>query len=383
MVLLRPGAELTRIIIARLRRLGVTQLWVDHPLTRDLDAAVAPSLIRARLKVFNRLKADVAKLARRTLSTVQLRAYREAIADLVREVLANKDYVNLTDRLFDAEQELVSHSTNVAFLSVLVGLELEGYLVRERTRLPAWRAKNVVNLGLGGLLHDFGKIALEGDLARRHEVLDPDGDHPPEYFDHPAQGYDLLPIQVPSAARNAVLRHHLRFDGTGWCQRTGTAGRPGRIAQAGHRIHIFSRIVAAANALDNLMRDADGHQRPAVAALHDFASVRFDGWFDPVVRMTVLKRIPPFAVGTQVTLSDGRPAVVTRPSLDQPCRPTVRLLDPSEKLNKGACTHVDLAVHPTLRISAAAGVPVEQFLFETYNAALKSRLRRDHLSDVA
>ena len=44
MVLLQPGAEITTSIIERLRSLGVVQLWVEHHLTADLDAAVAPGL---------------------------------------------------------------------------------------------------------------------------------------------------------------------------------------------------------------------------------------------------------------------------------------------------------------------------------------------------
>ena len=39
--LLKRGAELTSDIIARLRRRKVTQVWVEHELTRDLDAGSA------------------------------------------------------------------------------------------------------------------------------------------------------------------------------------------------------------------------------------------------------------------------------------------------------------------------------------------------------
>ena len=99
MVLLRPGVELTNEIIARLKRLGVMQVWVDHALTRDLDAALAPSLAQARLKVFKQLKDNVSQLARKTISTAQLRDYRDSVTDLVREALVNKDYISLTEQL--------------------------------------------------------------------------------------------------------------------------------------------------------------------------------------------------------------------------------------------------------------------------------------------
>jgi HD-GYP domain-containing protein (c-di-GMP phosphodiesterase class II) len=381
LVLLKPGVILTAQMITRLRRHNITQLWVDHPLTRDLDAAVAPALSRARLECFNRLKDDVVNLAGKTISTAQIRSYRNAVTDLVREALLNKDYVNLTAQIFDSAEALVSHSTNVAFLSVLAGLELEGYLVRERTRLPPWRARNVVNLGLGALLHDIGKTQQDAEVMRCHDVLTPDATNlPPAYFEHAALGYEMLPTTIPSAARNAVLCHHLRFDGSGWSSAEGSGGT----TKAGHRIHVFSRIVAAANALDNLLHNADGTKRPPVAALHDFASARFDGWFDPVVRLAVLKRVPPFAVGTQVTLSDGREGVVTQPSTKDPCRPVVRVLETGSELRSPEdCTHVDLTGRRDLHIAASAGVGVGQWLFEISDRANTSAFRRDELPDVA
>lgn len=116
--------------------------------------------------------------------------------------------------------------------------------------------------------------------------------------------------------------------------------------------------------LDNLLSGADGIQRPPVAALHDFAGAQFDGWFDPVVRLAVLRRIPPFAIGSQVRLSDGQSAVVIAPNLRQPCQPTVRLLDRSPRPSELPHTTLNLEDHRGLHITAYAGVDVEKWLFE-------------------
>src|SRR5204862_2546532 len=54
----------------------------------------------------------------------------------------------------------VSHATAVAHLSVMLGIRLEQYLIAERSRLDPQHAREVVNLGVAGMLHDIGKTKL-------------------------------------------------------------------------------------------------------------------------------------------------------------------------------------------------------------------------------
>jgi HD-GYP domain-containing protein (c-di-GMP phosphodiesterase class II) len=364
-MLLKPGAELTSGILSRLRSLGVWQLWVEHHLTRDLDAAVAPGLTKARLVVFNHLKGDLEKLSRQTISTAQLQTYRRVVIDLVDELVANRAFAGITDQLFAAEAGLITHATNVAYLATLVGLELTSYLIQERPRLSAGRARNLANLGLGGMLHDIGKVALTGGSVHHHEAVEAGERGVPEQYErHPLVGYKMLRgTQAPATVKHAVLNHHQRFDGSGWPRTVRVAGERRRRARVGRRIHVFARIIAAANALDNLLRDAVGNRRPPVAALHDLAGARFDGWFDPVVRLAVLRRVPPFAVGSQVSLNDGRSAVVVGPNLRQPCRPIVRLLEEPEGSDGGQPETIDLEKRPKHFITSCAGENVARWLF--------------------
>ena len=375
LALLKPGAELQPVILARLRRLGISQLWVEHDLTADLDAAVAPGLTLVKLEVYRHLKQDLARMARQTISNAQIHTYRQAVIGLVSELVATRDFAGLTDQLFASEGGQFTHSTNVAYLSVLVGLELKTYILEERSKHSGRRVDNMVSLGLAGMLHDIGKMGLSGKASEHHEVLGViEAQDLEEYKRHPLIAYRMLQkIEIPATAGQAVLNHHQRFSGSGWPDMAEvTAGRL-RGPLAGHKIHIFTRIVSAANVLDNLLRDAEGTQRPPVAALHDFASPRFNGWFDPIVRLVVLRRIPPFAVGSQVHLSNGRPAVVTSPNTRQPCRPTVRLLDESTQTAEHKHATLDLEAHPELHITHYAGSEVEKWLFELPEGAASPR----------
>lgn len=358
--LLKPGVSLDPPMLARLRSLGVVQLWVQDDLTKDLDRALSPEVAEAKTEVLRQLKGDLAAASRRAVTAADVHTYKQAVLGMVCRLIGDAKYASMTDAIFTA-RDLASHSTNVAYLSVIAGLELETYLVKEQPRLPANHARDASVLGLAGMLHDLGKCRLTPRAAEHHESQHAEGFEAPEgYLDHTVIGYRMLSESRASPrATQAVLNHHQRFDGRGWPDMSVVTNNRRRGTQFGHQIHVFTRIVAAANVLDNLLRTADGQRRPPVAALHEFASAKFEGWFDPMVRRALLRRIPPFAVGSDVRLSDGRRAVVTAPSTGEPCRPMVRVRCEGSE----SAENIDLAVRPEVSITACQGVNVTGWVY--------------------
>ncbi len=367
--LLAAGVPIEDRMISRLQRLGVTHLWIRHDLTADLELAVSPTLTTRQLAVFERLRHDFTALAQRTISQGDIHTYRQAMMELVCEVVSNHRLAGLAQRLQSHRGPLMAHSVNVAYLALLIGLELETYIVHERPKVASEHARDLTNLALGGLLHDVGKTRLDTELANLHEACEGEygldaieEETADAYRGHCELGYRMLgTTRIPASARGVVLGHHQRFDGGGWPDMAEVTDkrRPG--PQAGHEIHIFSRIVAVANVLDNLLRAAEQRRQPAIAALYAFSACRFDGWFDPLVRQMAMRCLPPFPLGAHVTLSDGSEAAVVCPSLHQPCRPTVRLLRTDDD---GQTPQIDLHDHYDLRIVRCAGQDVTEYLFE-------------------
>lgn len=362
--LLKPGVTLEQRMLARLKRLGVQQIWIEHDLAADLDNAIAPQLGETKVEVYRQLKQEFSSMSRRTISAVQVNHLRQAIMELVCNVVGSGRFANMTDRMFQSRSDLFSHGVNVAHLAILVGLELETYIVRERSRLAAEHARDVVTLGLAGMMHDIGKISIAPKAAEVHELHLTDSTDQglaSEYQEHARLGYEMLSqCRAPASAVQAVLNHHQRFDGTGWPDLATVYGEKHAGTRSGQQLHIFTRILSAANVFDNLLHDAEGAHRPPIEALHKFASSQFDGWFDPVVQRGVLRKIPPFPVGSQVQLSDGRSGVVSRPSLHSPCRPFVRLMGD----DVGSSEAINLAEHPDLLVTHWAGSEVVQWLYE-------------------
>ena len=373
--LLAPGAPLTPRVLYRLRQLRVLRLWVHHDATEDLDHLIDPTMGQSQVAVYQKLKEDFGKLSQSTVAAGRVQAYRQAIMELVCELVSNRGIAGLSELLAGGPRDTFAHSASVAYLSVLTGLAIQGYVIRQRRHLAIEQARDLTNLGIGAMLHDIGKLQGDRAVCSWHGVTLPkDGEQETldAYQQHPERGYLMLRnSRAPASATQVVLTHHQRFDGQGFPNMSRITGGRQQGNQAGERIHIFSRIVAAANALDNLLRYNQSRHRPAVAALSRLWQADFDGWFDPVVRDALVRAIPPFAVGGRVTLSDGRTGVVVTPCLNQPCRPIVRLL--GEKPNAdGVYPVVDLDRTPQLHIAAYEGMDVHRHLFTLSESASTS-----------
>jgi response regulator RpfG family c-di-GMP phosphodiesterase len=112
-------------------------------------------------------------------------------------------------------------------------------------------------LRYAGVLHDVGKIAIDSSILSKPGPLTPG-----EWeimFTHPTVGAKLLK-EIPFLERAAelVLRHHEKFDGTGY---------PDRLR--GEAIPLGARIIAAAEAFDTMTTD-----RPYRSALSIDAAVK-------------------------------------------------------------------------------------------------------------
>ncbi len=112
-------------------------------------------------------------------------------------------------------------------------------------------------LRYAGVLHDVGKIAIDASILGKPGPLTP-GEWEIMYT-HPTVGAKLLK-EIPFLERAAelVLRHHERFDGTGY---------PDRLR--GEAIPLGARIIAAAEAFDTMTTD-----RPYRSALSIDAAVK-------------------------------------------------------------------------------------------------------------
>jgi HD-GYP domain-containing protein (c-di-GMP phosphodiesterase class II) len=191
--------------------------------------------------------------------------YRMAQAEQIGELASFWIVAMTSSFLFDRERRALvetaaAHEETLAALASSLDLRehetsLHSRRVREYTLLLAERLgikgeAALANIGTGALLHDVGKIGVPDSILLKKGALTE------EEWErirlHPELGASLIgPIRFLESAREIVLAHHEKFDGTGYPR-----------GLAGESIPLGARIFAVADVFDALTTD-----RPYKAAL--------------------------------------------------------------------------------------------------------------------
>jgi hypothetical protein len=103
--------------------------------------------------------------------------------------------------------------------------------------------------------------------------------------------------------------------------------------------------------------------QPKVAALAALQAPEIRRMFDPVVYAAAVRSIPPFPVGTCVTLSDKREAVVIDLNAKRPCQPVVQIFRKDADINDQTGEEVNLARPGAPSITDENRRPVAKYLY--------------------
>lgn len=212
------------------------------------------------------------------------------------------------------------HSLNVAVLAMCLGKRIGlGHDALER-------------LGLCGLFHDLGKVAIPKEILNKRDKLSP------EEFDlikthtmHSARLILKLKAQ-PERIRKLLVppfEHHMGYDHSGYPQ---TVAGPG--------ISLFGRILTIADVYDAITSPRIYRQdmmSPDKALAHMLE--RSGTHFDPILLKVFINMLGAYPVGTLLQMDTGELGIVIRPSGDHDhSRPVVQLIVPDEapKYKNGA-----------------------------------------------
>ncbi|TLX61983.1 HD-GYP domain-containing protein [Stutzerimonas nosocomialis] len=175
-------------------------------------------------------------------------------------------------------------------------------------------------LGLGGLLHDVGKVRIDPD------VLNKPGKLTAEEFAHvklhPVFGYEALKGQadIPVAAAQAAYGHHERLDGKGYPQ--GVAER---------QIPFMTRIITIVDAFDAITSHRSYDKPRPVQVAFDILREGSGTQFDSKLVRDFIQWLGVFPVGTLVELHTGEVALVLEKHDRLQLRPRVVVLRDADK----------------------------------------------------
>lgn len=359
--LLTAGYTLDDIVLRKMRELGVTFLYVDYPSLSDLDWALLPQLSPARKAIYGQIKRSIEAIQRHSRPQASYAAYYGITRQFVLSIMQQgKEPIYVDDLSLRLGSGAVMHAASVAHISLLLGIGLEAHIIRQRPRMRHDNARELLNLGVAGMLHDLGKTELPAHLQAATSIRPPESQADRQLWEaHPQIGYDMIRSDVDPTAAAAVRLHHQRFDGTGFPHHE--ADTPSTNFFEGNRIHVYGRVLFAADLYDRLSFRDDGRRRHTFEVLH-LMRARHDAWLDPEILTALPRIIPPFPPGMKVQLTDGTKAVVVAASPRAPYTPKVRQFENDGQTLSSRL--IDLACEGELQVELAVGVPVKPFLPE-------------------
>jgi len=360
--LLPRNVEVPLDAVAQLRKLGVREVWIRSRNLDFLEQVFDRELEERRRELYARVRSNFEAMLRHAEFELDLDAYQGVITGLFEFLRERPIGGSLLEQVYAFDDYLMSHSTNVGYLSLLTGIRLADYVRSERGTAQEDESRDMFNLGLGALLHDVGKLRIAPEILHKPGPLR--GEEFEEMKRHTVLGRDMLAGHADPEAVEIALHHHQRWDGKGYPDRFDdrTDGEPR--ALAGREIPVFCRITTMADVYDAATsRRRYSPAKTAAQVLHEMRTSFCRGAFDPIVARAFFEIVPPFPVGTTVGLSDGRTAVVVDLNPTAPARPKVlRVNDRSAVPQETAATEeIDLTEAEGIEIVSAAGTSVREY----------------------
>lgn len=197
----------------------------------DLNSKFTAEQINLARKVIAETKPHIRHVlaGARIKGTFHLDAANAAVEQILSETKDNPGALIGVAKLKDADEGTFLHSLAVSALMMTFARSLG--LNDDTVRL----------LGLGGLIHDLGKMALPVELLRKPGKLTAD-----EFAiiqTHPERGHELIAqiAGMPTSVLDVCLYHHEKFDGSGYPR-----------GLAGEAIPYAARIAAICDVYDAL-----------------------------------------------------------------------------------------------------------------------------------
>ena len=320
-VLLPHNHTLSESDISSLRRRFPDKLvQVIDPLLDELvefddnsgDYKVSLEVRRNVAAVSNRVSHAVR--ANATLTPDNIAGMQRTIEDMMRHMQDNPVTMAIIEQSGDWSSYLQEHSSNVFYLSMVIGNTIRNHIKRERERLSAAKtisdAMNLIPMAVAAIIHDVGMVPIE-QLYRKEQSLTKE--EVALVKAHPMTGAKMLPVNIDPMVKLVVRCHHENQNGSGYPE-----------GISGDRITVFARIIRVADAYSAaISRTTFKKGKSSVLALYEMLHGQYKRFYDPVVLKVFARIIQPFPIGAKLKLESGRVAVVTKHNLKNSFKPQV------------------------------------------------------------
>jgi HD-GYP domain-containing protein (c-di-GMP phosphodiesterase class II) len=303
-LLLESGTKINKKIINSIRNTGITAVFIYAESLIDMHTKL--ETVNIMYKHFNECM-DIESFSKRK-GVIPDQAYDDIkkVMNKIFNIIKNNNEV-LVDikNIMEKDFYTYEHSLNVSVLSILVGLEI-GY-----------SEEIVIDIGIGALLHDIGKILITDSILNKPGKLTKE-----EYEiikRHPVFGYEFIKDNkgLSELTKEIVLYHHERIDGSGY---------PEGIKINSIKNGKYINIVSFLDVFDAMTNDRIYKEKMPIYLALEFVSSQVPTILDMKVFEVLKSRISPFPPGTYVELTTGEKGIVVKNNHEEPTRPTIKVL---------------------------------------------------------
>lgn len=307
-ILVNYRVRLTEKLISRMKKKGLTGLYIEDALSHDIeiDPVISEGLEQRAAKVLHEMDIDAAM---------------DIASDITEELSTNGEIsVNLVALRTNSDYTY-KHSIHVAVLSVLIGIGL------------GLKKQKLKELAAAGLLHDIGKLNVPPEILYKAGPLSE------EEYDlmkkHTEIGYEKIKdnISISSKTKMGVYMHHENMDGSGY-----------PLGLMGDQIYQFARIIHVADVYDAITSKRVYKKAQSPNEAIEFLMKNAGSMFDSQCVKAFITYIPVYPKGRNVILSDNSIAVVVENRQCNTLYPIVRRLSDGETIDLSAMEEKELTI---------------------------------------
>lgn len=315
--LLSEQSQLDRVVASKIEYLvidaarGLDPSQLAAPFEEKASISERPSLspreriaeLRRATSTIKRSKAAVMNLFEdaRLGKAVQAESMGPIVEEISQSVSRDPSIILNIAKLKTNDEYTYLHSVAVCALMINLGrsMGLDEGLTQE--------------IGMAGLLHDVGKMAIPETILKKPGKLNEL--EMETVRNHPQRGYEILSasVGVNETALDVCLHHHEKMDGTGYPKRL-----------SGKALSLFARMSSVCD-----VYDAVTSQRPyntPWSASHALQLMQgWEGHFDSEIVEAFIESLGILPVGTLIRVNDDRLAIVTGESPSDFTLPRARI----------------------------------------------------------
>jgi len=284
---------------------------------------------RASLQLCEHQFAEATKACKQATEMVttkpqQAREQTEALAQAFVDKMIGQQEMCIRLLTEGAGDKASLHAVNVAVISLLMG------------KTFGLSAAEMVDLGVGSMLHDIGKIELPERVRHREEHFTPAENQ--FYQEHVAHGVTLAKkMSLKPGATLVIAQHHEHADGSGFPLKLNS-----------DRMTTAARIVSLVNRYDNM---CNPHVPSRALTPHEALSLLFaqgKNRYDTAILGAFIKMMGVYPPGSVVQLTDDRYAMVVSVNSSRPLKPRVMVHEP--RVSRDEALLLNLETDPRLGI---------------------------------